>query len=428
MQLIQVRRMRNGERVGYIDTKSMPAYLSQRQWKDVVNQVNSTLRAWQEQMTAAVKPMIASLPGLSDETRRALYRANLAHAWWDDDVLAPIVRTLMRATLPLPNFSRCSTMLLGTSVVVEDAAPDSPHALWARISRPPGQGTPILIPLGGNRYEASASGVRANFMQITLSSNGSVVFRVVKHRAAVPPRDSDRGYTLGVDWGLRTLAATSDGRLLGRKFYDWLAVRDRELTELDAALRRQGLRPRDSRRYRRLLSRIRGYVRNEVGRVINVLASDPDLTEIAVEDLDFRSPGLSRQMNRILSRAGRGAWASKLRSLPADTGIAVTHVNPAYTSRQCSGCGYVDARNRLQQNRFKCLFCGKILHADINASRMIRQRRSVASGGQMLSKSAVLAHLDQRFVHRWTADPGRMRERQLRPGSRAPRTSVRVNS
>lgn len=419
-QVIQSRRMREGERPGYIKTSTMPGYLSQRQWKSVVNQVNAALRSWQARMTSAMKAPIAAIPDLTDAQRRALYKANLRHEWWANAVLEPLVIDLMRSSLPLPNFASCRTMAMDASCVTLEAAESgSPHAVWARISRRPGEGT-LLIPLGRNRHESAAPGERRNFLQVSVSDR-DVIYRVVRNRAKAKIRRPKDPKVLGVDWGMCSMASTSDGRRLGTAVHTWLVARDQELMALEAALRRQGIRPTDSRRYRRFQGRIRGYVRNEVGRIINRLVRDPQLAEIVVEDLDFRSPKLSKQMNRLIMRAGRGAWTAKLTSLEADTGVRVTNVHAAYTSQECSSCVYVDKRNRLRQATFRCAFCGRVLNADVNAAKVIKQRRSLPGLGPLAPRHQVLAQIDRQFLDRWSTEPGRLRERPSRPKRRASR-------
>jgi IS605 OrfB family transposase len=55
-------------------------------------------------------------------------------------------------------------------------------------------------------------------------------------------------------------------------------------------------------------------------------------------------------------------------------GVAVIHVDPAYTSQQCSSCGHVDRENRLDQASFLCTSRGFTEHADVNAARNIASR------------------------------------------------------
>lgn len=52
--------------------------------------------------------------------------------------------------------------------------------------------------------------------------------------------------------------------------------------------------------------------------------------------------------------------------------IDVVEINPRYTSRRCSKCGYVDKTDhnecRPQQSKFKCIKCDNKIHADYNAA------------------------------------------------------------
>lgn len=49
----------------------------------------------------------------------------------------------------------------------------------------------------------------------------------------------------------------------------------------------------------------------------------------------------------------------------------LVEVNPKYTSQTCSQCGYKDSKNRLSQDKFKCLECCCEMNADINAAKNI---------------------------------------------------------
>lgn len=55
-------------------------------------------------------------------------------------------------------------------------------------------------------------------------------------------------------------------------------------------------------------------------------------------------------------------------------GVNLEHVNPCFTSQECSKCGHVSGINRVTQSLFKCEKCGYTIHADLNASRVIRKR------------------------------------------------------
>ncbi|MHB8345557.1 MAG: zinc ribbon domain-containing protein [Ferrimicrobium sp.] len=228
------------------------------------------------------------------------------------------------------------------------------------------------------------------------------------------------GIDLSLDWGLNSMFATDLGDQLGRSLYPWLRTLDAQLSKLSCELQRQGIKLKTNRRFRRFNQRIREYVRNEVGRVINRLIAIHGPRSITVEMLDFRDAGMSRQMNRVLTRAGRAAIKQKLASITETLGITVCEVNPAHTSRECSGCGFADKHNR-KGAYFVCGFCHKRLNADTNGSRVISLRRSAGVPNLGISKKTVLQRIDKAFEARWGLCPGaaeslrRSKERRALP-------------
>ena len=105
-----------------------------------------------------------------------------------------------------------------------------------------------------------------------------------------------------------------------------------------------------------------------------------DLRKYSVSRSAFRkNPQLSGRLNRLLSRFGKRYLELALKRLEATHGIVVESRQSAYSSQQCHCCGYIDSKNRKSQSEFQCLFCNKKVHADVNAARVVRDRRSVAA-------------------------------------------------
>jgi putative transposase len=131
------------------------------------------------------------------------------------------------------------------------------------------------------------------------------------------------------------------------------------------------------------VTRLRGYIRTELRRVLNRYVEVRKPSQIFLERLNFSSPDLSRRMNRILQNCGRSVVRPKLQALKEEFGVETTEVVPAYTSQTCSCCGYVDRRNRKTQANFACVWCGRVLHADVDASRNIGSERFRSVGSSM---------------------------------------------
>lgn len=68
-------------------------------------------------------------------------------------------------------------------------------------------------------------------------------------------------------------------------------------------------------------------------------------------------------------------------------GIAVSFVQAAYTSQECSVCHFIHPGNRVTQETFKCLDCGHEENADSNASYTIGSRVSEAVLRNLLDAS-----------------------------------------
>jgi putative transposase len=215
------------------------------------------------------------------------------------------------------------------------------------------------------------------------------------------------GKVLCLDLGLSTLLATDDGELHGRGWMEKLLVLDRRLTGIARHRQRLGLKVSGSARYRATVQQLRGWLKTEIHRILNHLVARKRPEVIAIEALDFRSPRLSRRLNRLIQNFGQGVLTEKLASLEAEYGIVTERRFAAYSSQECHQCGYVDARNRVSQSQFHCQFCGLQQHADIQAARTLRDRRSVVdSGSSAWSRQAFLLERTRAFQERHTRPRG----------------------
>ena len=96
---------------------------------------------------------------------------------------------------------------------------------------------------------------------------------------------------------------------------------------------RSGGKAGDSQRYRKLVARVRGMLKTRINTALNRIMQIHAPRELVVERLDFRLPGLSRRMNRLVTNCGRAAFRAKLADLHDKFGIAATEVPSPYTSQ-----------------------------------------------------------------------------------------------
>lgn len=279
---------------------------------------------------------------------------------------------------------------------------------WIRLSTLD-KGKPIYIPVKSNAYFEDIPGDLKNFSQFNLTDAGEVTVSFIKDK---PKSKNYITLTpkIALDLGLKNIFTTDRGDIFGRKFYETLLKYDKIITELARNRQKQGLRPK-SPRYARLVQKLRHYLKNEINRILNHIVKLYAPKELVVEKLNFQNPNLSKRLNRILSRFGKGVIASKLEAIKEEYGIKVTYINPAYTSQTCHSCGYIDKHNRKTQSEFECKFCGSKTHADVNGARNIKARSSSEMGSVYKSKKLILQALTEQFVSGL--------ERTSRPYSRA---------
>ena len=184
---------------------------------------------------------------------------------------------------------------------------------------------------------------------------------------------------LGVDFGIVSLAADSDGKV--HTGADVERVRDR------LARRKRGLQKRGTKAAKRRLCKLAGKearFRKHTNHCISkVIVQTAERTErgIALEELK----GIRGRVTARRSQRSRlHSWSfHQLRSFVAykarRAGVPLVAVDPRYTSQACSCCGVIDRKNRPDQATFLCISCGHNEAADLNAARNIRAKAPVTA-------------------------------------------------
>ncbi len=179
------------------------------------------------------------------------------------------------------------------------------------------------------------------------------------------------GKSVGVDLGLLTFAATSDGEMFSNP--QPLAV---ARIAMKQAQRRMTRRKRGSNRRRiavRVLARRLAHVAN-IRRESHITIARSLVSRydtIIVEDLNVKS--LARGM--LAKSVNDAAWSGFRHWLACkaeEAGRQVMEVDPRGTSQSCSSCGVVaNEKLSLAVRTFRCTSCGLVLDRDVNAARNI---------------------------------------------------------
>jgi putative transposase len=88
----------------------------------------------------------------------------------------------------------------------------------------------------------------------------------------------------------------------------------------------------------------------------------------------FLKNGQSKKkgLNRSISDASWNELTQKIDYMAVKSGKILIKVNPKCTSQKCNVCGHVDAESR-DKEKFICVACGHMTHADINAAKNIKE-------------------------------------------------------
>ena len=227
----------------------------------------------------------------------------------------------------------------------------------------------ILIPYRANAYKDRN---KLNSYQFIKTESGVFKINIVQTIDKDDEKYKDNDKIVGIDFGISDFVAC-DNKIFGQKFIYWLIEKDRRLAKLQATLQKNDIKPRNSKKYCALVSKIRAYTKNEVNRILNLIVSEHKAKTIRLENLEFRNQTLSKRLNRLLSKFCNKIVEEKLQRLLDVYDISVEYINPVYTSQTCFKCGYVSKNNR-NGRKFKCRCCGYKANANINASNNIARR------------------------------------------------------
>ncbi len=196
---------------------------------------------------------------------------------------------------------------------------------------------------------------------------------------------------VGIDVGLKTFAALSNGQ--GDNFFiknpRFFRRDEKALAKAQRKLSRRKRGSHERCKARKVVSRIHERIRNRrhdfchqtARRLVNRFGI------IAVEKLSVKNMLGNHCLAKSIADAAWSQFRSILTSKAESAGREILSVNPAYTSQDCSGCGYRPdglegrTKKKLSDRWHLCPMCGLSVDRDTNAAVNILTlgQQSVAS-------------------------------------------------
>ncbi len=182
---------------------------------------------------------------------------------------------------------------------------------------------------------------------------------------------------LGIDVGVVSIAATSDGKSFAGVALNAVRARANAL--------RKRLQQKGTKSAKRLLkkrrqkeSRFAKHANHHISKQIVTAAERTD-RGIALENLKGIRARVraSRSQRRVLHSWAFADLQSKIAYKAQRAGVPVCFVDPRNSSRECRVCGHAEKANRKTRDQFACKACGHTADADVNAACVIAGRAAV---------------------------------------------------
>ena len=168
------------------------------------------------------------------------------------------------------------------------------------------------------------------------------------------PEYKDKGDILGIDIGQKTTISCSNGVCSKQNKHGY------DLNKISDILVRKR---KGSKAFSKVVEHRKNYINWSINR-LNL----SNVKEIRIENIKNMRKG--KRSNRKLSHWTYTDIFEKLENYASDHDVHVKKVNPTYTSKRCSECGWTRSRNR-KGKQFICGQCGNRIDADINAAKNI---------------------------------------------------------
>ena len=194
------------------------------------------------------------------------------------------------------------------------------------------------------------------------------------------PNSNDR---IGIDIGLKKLITTSDGEIIKQNYKivrlaKMLKQKQSNRDSLQNHLREikeDELYELPNKNHKKQQNKlIRFVICDNRYKIKQFLKSRLD-NHIIIEDIKLRDTNTYHsETNYLIRTLNIQQIKNDIIKYCKNLGIKISLINPAYTSQECSECGYVDKKNRKTQEKFCCVKCGHTDNADYNASVNIMNR------------------------------------------------------
>jgi putative transposase len=175
------------------------------------------------------------------------------------------------------------------------------------------------------------------------------------------------GPLIGIDVGLKSLLALSDGTLIANP--GWLRESRRDLRVAHRRLSRRKKFGSGWGKAKKQVTKLQNHIAHQRRDFWHKLTSKlaKHYSFIAIEDLNLAFMTRNGNLSLAAHDAALGMFRQMLEYKVEKTGTQLIAVNPHNTTQMCSGCGVMVAKG-LDVRTHDCPECGLVLDRDVNAA------------------------------------------------------------
>jgi len=257
----------------------------------------------------------------------------------------------------------------------------------------------VYLPgIGDMRYQGSRTipeNASIRTVTVTKEADGWYISALLELAEELPPCAEIETVksAVGIDVGINKLVSLSDGSFIenprfstNKKIRRQLRIRQRRVNrKVKGSKNRRKAGIEVAKLHKKIADKREAYQWKAANKIVKtadaVVREDLNVKGMKSRCKTKRSNGrfmpngqaAKRGLNRSISDASWGDLFSKIGWIATKAGKSVLAVNPAFTSQECSACHHVSKANR-DGEKFICVECGHIDHADTQASRTILNR------------------------------------------------------
>jgi putative transposase len=247
-------------------------------------------------------------------------------------------------------------------------------------------GRKVYVPKIGWVGFWQSRGIEGRVKNVTISRQGKHWFVALQVEQEVPDPVHPATAEVGIDLGIATFAAFSDGRL--QPPLNAYRRVEKHKARLQRKLAGMVKYSQNWKKQQHRIAQLDIRIANCRHDFLHKLSTETSKSHavIVLEDLQVKNMSRSAKgtleepghnvaqksgLNKAILDQGWGTFRRMLEYKQGWRGGEVIAVNPRYTSQACPVCGHVSKKNRPHQALFSCEQCGYSYHADVVAARNI---------------------------------------------------------